>query len=182
MVTAAEQKNNKLRELMRQSLVGDEKSYQQLLMMVAEIVRIVVVKKIPQAEVEDVIQEILISVHKARHTYDCERPMIPWLMSIASFRINDYLRKHYNQMRHKTSDIEELVDILSDVTEEQNNNELLDSIFAELDQKQKQILTMMHVEGYTAKEVGKSIGMSESAIKVAAHRTIKKIKQKFAKK
>ncbi|MBU6339547.1 MAG: hypothetical protein KGQ36_06240, partial [Rickettsiales bacterium] len=35
--------------------------------------------------------------------------------------------------------------------------------------------------GYTAKEVGKEIGMNESAVKVAAHRAVKKIKQKFPK-
>jgi RNA polymerase sigma-70 factor (ECF subfamily) len=37
----------------------------------------------------------------------------------------------------------------------------------------------MHVEGYTAKEVGKKMGMNESAVKVAAHRAIKKIRGKF---
>jgi DNA-directed RNA polymerase specialized sigma24 family protein len=37
----------------------------------------------------------------------------------------------------------------------------------------------MHVEGYTAKEVGVKLNMNESAIKVAAHRAIKKIREKF---
>jgi RNA polymerase sigma-70 factor (ECF subfamily) len=35
------------------------------------------------------------------------------------------------------------------------------------------------VQGYTAKEVGERIGMNESAVKVAAHRAIKKIRNKL---
>ena len=35
---------------------------------------------------------------------------------------------------------------------------------------------MMHVEGFTAKEVGMKLGMKESAVKVAAHRAIKKLR------
>ena len=44
---------------------------------------------------------------------------------------------------------------------------------------QKRILMLMHIEGYTAKEVGAQMDMNESAVKVAAHRAIKKIRKKF---
>jgi DNA-directed RNA polymerase specialized sigma24 family protein len=37
----------------------------------------------------------------------------------------------------------------------------------------------MHVEGYTAKEIGNQSGMNESAVKVAARRAIKKIRERF---
>jgi RNA polymerase sigma-70 factor (ECF subfamily) len=125
--------------------------------------------------VEDVLQEVLISIHKARHTYDGERPIMPWLMSIARFRIIDHLRKHYAQMRHKTFDLDDW----DDVTEEFSSDESIDDLLGDVDAKHKEILTMMHVEGYTAKEVGAKIGMNESAVKVAAHRAIKKIRAKL---
>lgn len=125
------------------------------------------------------MQEILISIHKARHTYDGERPIMPWLASIASFRITDHLRKHYSQMRHQSVDIADFENILTDVTEEASDNESIDELLSDVPEKHKKILTMMHVEGYTAKEVGKQMGMNESAVKVAAHRAIKKIREKF---
>jgi len=84
-------------------------------------------------------------------------------------------------MRHKTSDIEEFAEILADVTNETHGTELVSDIFYKIDSKQQKIITMMYIEGYTAKEVGKAIGMNESAVKVAAHRAIKKIKQKLIK-
>lgn len=46
-------------------------------------------------------------------------------------------------------------------------------------EREQKILTMMHVEGYTAKETGVRLGMKESAVKVAAHRAIKKLREKI---
>jgi RNA polymerase sigma-70 factor (ECF subfamily) len=43
--------------------------------------------------VEDVVQETLISVHKARHTYDPARPFAPWFYAIASHRVVDVFRR-----------------------------------------------------------------------------------------
>jgi RNA polymerase sigma-70 factor (ECF subfamily) len=180
-MSATEQKNNALKDLLSLALAGDQRSYQNFLSQISQIIRIVVAKKITSADVEDVVQEVLISIHKARHTYDLNRPLMPWLMAIANFRITDYLRKHYAKMRHKTSDIEEFVDILADVTNEPVGNELVDEMLALIDLKQRKILTMLYIEGHTAREVGRAIGMNESAVKVAAHRAVKKIKQKFSR-
>jgi RNA polymerase sigma-70 factor (ECF subfamily) len=45
--------------------------------------------------------------------------------------------------------------------------------------RERKILSLMHVEGYTAKQVGAQMNMNESAVKVAAHRAIKKIREQF---
>lgn len=173
--------NNNLKDLMRLSLAGDQNSYHQFLLQISKIVRAVTAKKIASADVEDVVQEVLISIHKARHTYDCDRPLMPWLMAITTFRINDYLRKYYAEMRHKISDIEEFSDILTDITIDPSGRELVSEMLAHTNEKQREILTLMYITGHTAKEIGKLINMNESAVKVAAHRAIKKIKQQFPK-
>ncbi|MBU6140777.1 MAG: sigma-70 family RNA polymerase sigma factor [Proteobacteria bacterium] len=178
MVTASE-KNILLRDLIRAGLAGDKTAYAKFLTEIAPLLRLVIAKKITSADVDDVLQEVLISIHKARHTYDGERPIMPWLMAIARFRITDHLRKYYAQMRHKAVDIDELENLLEDVTEVAADSESIDELLENLDAKHKKILTMMHVEGFTAREVGAKIGMNESAVKVAAHRAIKKIRMKF---
>ena len=38
---------------------------------------------------------------------------------------------------------------------------------------------MMYVEGFTARETGEKLEMNESAVKVAAHRALKKIREKL---
>jgi DNA-directed RNA polymerase specialized sigma24 family protein len=40
----------------------------------------------------------------------------------------------------------------------------------------------MKIEGYTAKEVGIKLNMSESAVKTSAHRTYKMLKEKIENK
>ena len=54
----------------------------------------------PSADVEDVVQDVLMTVHAVRHTYDPKRPFGPWLVAIAHGRIIDQLRR---QTRRKVS-------------------------------------------------------------------------------
>lgn len=165
-----------LAALLGAGLAGDNASYAEFLSRIAPLLRRVTGRSIAAADVEDVVQEILISVHKARHTYDGSRALMPWLMAIARFRITDHLRKHYAHMRHQMCDIADYENILADVTEDSSMNESIDELLEGVSEKDRKILTMMHTEGYTAKEVGARIGMKESAVKVAAHRAIKKIR------
>lgn len=180
MVTA-ENKYAEITTLLLAGLGGDQAAYSKFLGTITPMLRRMVGRKLAQSDVEDVVQEVLISIHKARHTYDGERPIMPWLASIASFRITDHLRKHYSQMRHQNVDIADYEDILSDVTADTADNESVDEYLHDVPEKHKRILIMMHVEGYTAKEVGQQIGMNESAVKVAAHRAIKKILERSSR-
>lgn len=159
-------------------LAGDAACYSQFLREIAPLLRKTIGRKIPLSDVEDVLQEVLISVHKARHTYDGVRPLIPWLFAIVGFRINDHLRKLYAGARQEI-DIDALSDMLADVTEPADANESIDTLLGDIPEREKRILMLMHVERYTAKETGGQLGMNESAVKVAAHRAIKKIRGKF---
>jgi len=100
-------------------------------------------------------------------------------MAIAAFRITDALRKAYSGFNRETVDIHDLEEILADVTEPEGANESIHEILSDVPSREQKILTMMHVEGYTAKETGERLGMKESAVKVAAHRAIKKIREKM---
>ncbi len=170
-----------LAALMRQSLEGDQRAYAELLRETARLLRPFLSKRLSfDSEVEDLLQEILISIHKARHTYDGLRPYKPWVFAIARFRLQDYLRMHYSdQLRHAV-DISELEDNLhEDVTESPFSYESISGEVQKLPEKQAAILRLMHQDGYTAKEVAERLGMTESAVKVAAHRAYKILRQKL---
>ncbi len=182
MVTSASKNSDKyakLAALFRAGLTGDALSYNRFLQAISPIIHRAICKKLTAIEAEDVLQEILISIHKARHTYDGERPIMPWLLAITRFRINDALRKIYASPRCEHVDIGDLTDILVDVTETPSSNESLSELFKGVPEREQKILTMMHFEDYTAKETGQRLGMKESAVKVAAHRTMKKIRKAF---
>lgn len=181
MVTTAD-KYHEFAALLRAGLGGDSASYARFLNEISPLLRRMIGAKVPASDVEDVLQEVLISIHKARHTYDGLRPIMPWLAAITHFRMTDYLRKHYSSMRHQTTDIADVQEFLADVTQASGPSENIEELLKDVPEKQKQILTMMHVEGFTAKQVGEKLNMNESAVKVAAHRAIKKIREDFDKK
>lgn len=171
-------KHAELTALFRAGLGGDTVAYQRFLQQVAHLLRRMVRRKLPMQDAEDVLQEILISIHKARATYDGERPLMPWLRAIASFRINDALRKAYAGSRRESVNIDDFAETLPDVTQTPSEDESVDEMLKDVAPREQRILTLMHVEGYTAKEAGERLGMNESAVKVAAHRAIKKLREK----
>ncbi len=160
-------------------LAGDAAAYAAFLHQITPILRRVISRKIPMGDVEDVLQEVLISLHKARHTYDGARPLMPWVMAIASFRVSDHLRKAYSEMRHKRVDIADYENVLEAVTETPGETESIDKLLDGVGQREQKILSLMHVEGYTARQVGTALGRKESAVKVAAHRAIRKLQERF---
>lgn len=170
-----------LEALMRASQNGDKQAYAALLRETARLLRPYLSRRLSfESEVEDVLQEILISIHKARHTYDGQRPYKPWAYAIARFRLQDYLRSHYSDQLRQAVDIEDLENILhEDVTKPDFDYESISGEVRKLPEKQAAILQLMHQEGYTAKEVAAKLGMTESAVKVAAHRAYKVLRERL---
>lgn len=170
-----------LETLMQAALGGDQRAYAAVLEATTRLLRPYLSKRLSQpSEVEDVLQEILLSIHKARHTYDGQRPYKPWAYAIARFRLNDFLRAHYSDQLRHAADLDAAENISAqNVTESEFTYE---SIKAEIDRlpgKQPAILQSLHQDGNTAKEVAAKMGMSESAVKVAAHRAYKILREKL---
>lgn len=177
----AQKQDNTVEILMRLALSGDGRSYELVLQYTTRLLRPYLMRRLGNASaVDDVMQEILISIHKARHTYDGNRAYAPWAFAIARYRLTDYLRTHYaDKLRHAAdlSDVEYMIG--DDVTKSGFSYESIKGEIEQLPKKQAVILQMMHEEGYTAKEVAEKIGMNESAVKVAAHRAYKLLKKRL---
>lgn len=170
-----------LEMLMRQALAGDKHAYTAVLQATSQFLRPFLAKRLSYStEVEDLLQEILLSIHKARHTYDGERPYKPWAFAIAKFRLLDHLRMHYaDHLRHAVELSEVENNLTEPVTESALSYESIREEIHLLPEKQATILQMMHQQGYTAKEVAEKIGMKESAVKVAAHRAYKVLRRRL---
>lgn len=169
-------------DLMRAANAGDKRAYAALLQATSQLLRPYLAKRLTRAaEVEDVLQEILLSIHKARHTYDGQRPYKPWAYAIAKFRLADYMRAHYSDQLCRAANLDDFENILpADVTNEGISYESIEGEINQLPGKQPAILYMLHHEGHTAKEVAAKMNMTESAVKVAAHRAYKVLKGKLA--
>jgi RNA polymerase sigma-70 factor (ECF subfamily) len=167
--------------LMRQAQGGDQRAYSLLLKETAGILRSYLRRWLKSSsEIDDIIQEILISVHKSRHTYDGLRPYKPWLYAIAKFRLSEYWRRVYADRLRTAADLTE-VEKISDphVTNSGDTYEYLHEGLKSLSDKQSEIVRLIHIDGLTSKEVAKKLTMKENAVKVAAHRAYKTLRRKF---
>src|SRR5579872_2497378 len=85
-------------KLMARAQDGDRQAYRMLLEDLAPYLRSIASRCFTQAsDVEDVVQDVLLTVHVVRHAYDPSRPFGPWLLAIANRRIIDRLRRETRQ-------------------------------------------------------------------------------------
>ena len=83
-------------KLARLSQAGDKKAYNKLLTKSIPYIHNVLNGSLSdQDALDDITQEVLISIHKALKTYSPDKKFKPWLYSIIQFRRTDYLRKYY---------------------------------------------------------------------------------------
>src|SRR5262245_17153975 len=92
-----EGKDRELCSLMQCAQDGDYMAYASLLKEVVPIVKRVLQSRmgfLSLADREDIVQDILLSLHAARATYDSERAFTPWLMTIIHNRTVDHARRY----------------------------------------------------------------------------------------
>lgn len=161
---------------------GDKAAYRNLLTEIAPFIRNFVVSRLANPDwADDVTQDVLISVHKSLPTYSPDRPFTPWLMAIINFRRIDFLRRHYGARKDQQTSLDDVDFIREHVTNPDHAGELKDieAALRDIPEKQRKVFQLMKIEGYTAQEVANEMGMSVSAVKVSAHRTMNKLKKKL---
>src|SRR5690348_9591279 len=73
---------------------GDAGAYAELLTMLAGTAKQYARNRLGDVPwLDDVSQEVLLTVHSARRTYDSSRPFAPWFYAILSSRMIDVIRK-----------------------------------------------------------------------------------------
>ena len=169
-------------DLAKRAQAGDKAAYAQLLRDIMPFIQKVIARRLANPDwVDDITQDALMSVHKSLKTYDPKLSFRPWLMAIVNFRRTDYLRKHYRikEQKEKSANIAHFHD--SPVTAPTHAGELKDieGALNSLPEKQSKIFRMVKIEGHSIADVANEMDMSQSAVKVSAHRTMKKLQKKL---
>src|SRR6266849_4182838 len=87
----------RLATLMRSAQGGDADAYAALMQELAVRLRQIVRHRrvfLEHADVEDLVQDVLLSVHAVRATYDATRPFLPWLLAFTRSRRADAARRY----------------------------------------------------------------------------------------
>src|SRR5271166_211808 len=81
-------------DLMVAAQAGDRAAYEALLRGCVLMIKSVAYRQgVPFDGIDDVVQETLLTVHRARQTYDPNRPFSAWLRTIAHRRAIDAMRR-----------------------------------------------------------------------------------------
>ena len=172
--------------LMRAAQGGDSAAYAQLLTAITPLIRRLAAKRWTGAEgADDVVQDVLLSLHQVRHTYDPDRPFMPWLMAIAQHRLADTQRRQVRLAKGEMA-----VDVLpetfsGDETKEPIDRladaETLNQALAELPPRQRQAVELLRLKEMSLKEASTASGLSIPALKVAMHRAMKSLRTALTK-
>jgi RNA polymerase sigma-70 factor (ECF subfamily) len=125
-------------------------------------------------ELEDVYQEVFLAIFEARHTYEPERPFEPWLFAIARNIAADYTRRRWSRAHW-----EELVAELPERPADTSNTAPpeLEAILAKRPAGQRQVISILKLDGLSLEAAAARVGVSVGALKVRAHRAYKALKR-----
>jgi RNA polymerase sigma factor (sigma-70 family) len=169
--------DRQLVELMRAAQAGHPEAYLRLLETIAPLIRRVVRRRRIGAEaVEDIVQDVLLSVHAVRHTFDPARPFMPWLLAIVRSRIADAARRHVRTAAHETAvdDLEVTFSARATNSREDDYRDpaALRHAIEGLPRGQRQAIELLKLQEMSLKEAAAESGMSVGALKVATHRAM----------
>jgi RNA polymerase sigma-70 factor (ECF subfamily) len=159
-------------KLMEMSQSGNKDSYRELLHKISIILsKYLSTRIVSYDDREDVLQEILISIHNSRHTYIPSKPFYPWMYAIAKNTLIKYYKKIHKQSLYQME-----AEISSLISPEKNDSNEIDStkeilkLIEELPGKQKEIIQLLKIGGLSIKDVAAKLNLSEANVKVIAHR------------
>ena len=166
--------------LMRRAQSGDQTAYASLLVELTATCRRFARTRLGDVPwIDDVVQETLIAVHRARHTYDPGRPFAPWFYAIASNRLIDVLRRERRVTAREIAG-----DTLPDARgpEEAPSRDALDvsaihAAVASLPGRQREVIERLKFGDESVREIAGRLNMTESAVKVTAHRGYRALKR-----
>ncbi len=166
---------------------GDRIAYRQLLVEMAPVLqRWLRGRLFAASDVEDVLQEILLSLHLSRHTYDPTRPFVPWMMAIARRRLVDSIRR---SGRRRSAEVR--LDVAHETFSDPRAKDEIEAPLAARDlqhalvrlpRKQRDAILLVKIQGFSVAEAATAIGSSVGNLKVSIHRGLKALRSNLGKR
>jgi RNA polymerase sigma-70 factor (ECF subfamily) len=162
--------------LMASAQQGGEADYRQLLKELSAAIKYYLLSRIGQQHfVEDCVQESLIAIHQARHSYDPRRRFRPWLFAIVRHKAIDTLRRQRSQQQLARQQEVLQPDAQHNPGCEVESNITQGRLMASLSPEHREALTLTKFIGLSNAEAASRLSISEGAVKVRVHRAIGKL-------
>ena len=165
---------------MRLTQEGDQKAYERLLLEIGPLVLNYVRKRVfdPQY-VEDVVQEVLMTFHKAKHTYRPELPFAPWFFTVVRNAIWSALQRDH-RVRVREVPMEDLPEIAAQEFLEGGLDDRLQEALQALPEDNRQAVELLKFQGLSVEEAAGRLKISKIALRVRAHRGYELLRKRLS--
>lgn len=164
--------------LMAQSHAGNASAYNQLLSELSSVIEAYLRVHFGQLIIlEECVQESLLALHHARHTFDSKRAFRPWLFTIVHHKTIDVLR-HSETVSRVTAEFASFDHTqISDV----DLDRIIDGqrLMEQLSNEQRQAVALTKYFGMTTIEAASLIGVTEGTVKARLRRGLHNIKRQW---
>ncbi|HLG87336.1 MAG TPA: sigma-70 family RNA polymerase sigma factor [Alphaproteobacteria bacterium] len=172
--------------LMAAAQSGDGASYERLLREILPYVRAIVRRHHAQPDrIEDVVQDVLLTIHRVRHTYDPARPFNNWLGAIAHRRSVDALRSRVRRDAVETFSplaYETYADPgANKEIQGQEDGAVLKEALGTLPACQRQAVELLKLKEMSLVEASRASGQTVGALKVSLHRAIRTLQKRLGR-
>jgi RNA polymerase sigma factor (sigma-70 family) len=159
---------------MAQAQDGDREAYRSLLDDLGPEVMAYLRRRLPNPQdIDDAHQEVLLAIHRSRHTYEPGRAVEPWVFAIAAHVLARQWRRSQRRARREV-----LVDVLpaeQTRTAGPSRTEVREAL-ARLTGSQRQALELLQFAGLPVDVAATRAGTTVGALRVRAHRASKTLR------
>lgn len=180
-------RETELSRLLRAANTGDASAYRRFLTLLTPHIRAVALSRakaagLSSAEAEDIVQEVLLTIHLKRQTWDGERPVSPWAAAITRNKLIDALRRRKPGI---SVPIDDMIHVLPaeepQVAQQEEGLHLLSQLIDGLRPPAPEIVRSISLNGASVRDTAQSLQMTEGAVRVALHRAIKTMAAHYRK-
>ncbi len=137
-------------------------------------------------EAYDLVQEAFIAAYRAIDTFTPGRPFYPWMRGILLNRYKVHLRTQRRAARRSRAAAERpghwvLGATVTPAPERRRTADLVRRAMAELDDDDREILVLKHIEGYSYDELAETLGIGSGTVASRLYRARGRLKKALEK-
>jgi len=169
--------------LMTAAQAGDSAAYEELLRQCVPFIKNVARRRnVAGDRTDDVVQDVLLTIHRARHTYDPSRSFTAWLRVITARRAIDLVRRTLRQERrevHAPLAFENHADETADPARgiaHADEATAVSRVLEALPKKQREAVQYLVLEEHSLTDTAALTRRSKVSLKVNLHRALKALR------
>ena len=140
-----------------------------------ELFRFFLAREATRSEAHDLLQDTWLRIHRVRHTYRPGAPLLPWIFAIARrVRVDGYRKR--SRISRKEQGRDELPDSAQADQPDHGMTQDFQRLMAQLPEGQREVITLLKVNGLSLDEVARATGLTLGAVKQKASRAYRTLR------